>query len=218
MSLQNLILLQNLYRQKILGFEYCEQFNINEEHFQIKAKNMTELKNHISSCHLCDLSKSRSQSMVGFGDEKANLMIIDFSVSSIEDTQNGYYIGRSGESLKKMCENVLKLSIEDIYLTHAIKCKTLSSNEPSPSECQSCKPYLFSQIEFIKPKIVVTLGEQSYKNLTGDDDFDSVRGNVINLQNYKLIPIYHPSYLLRNPELKKTTLNDLKTIKNIIDF
>ncbi|WP_324172891.1 uracil-DNA glycosylase [Sulfurimonas sp.] len=216
-SFQNLLLLQNLYRQKTLGFEYIDPFSVNIKTSNIKPNTLNELNQNISSCHLCDLSKSRKQSMEGFGNPNANLMIVDFSVSLSEDSSNSYFVGNSGNSLTNMINNVLKLEISDIYFTHAIKCKPLNSNTPSASEWDSCKSYLFSQIEFIKPKIIVTLGEQSYYKLTNEDkDFQSVRGHVIDFKKYKLIPIYHPQHLLRNPELKKITLNDLKTIKSCL--
>jgi len=198
-SYQNLVLLQNLYRQKALGFEYSDPFFVNEKNGFEKPKSLKELSINISTCHLCDLSKSRSQSMSGFGSHDAELMIVDFSVSSNEDSTNSYYVGRSGETLKNMINNVLNLSIEDVYFTHAIKCKPLSSNIPSKSEFNSCKSYLFSQIEFVKPKVIVTLGKDAYAKVTGEEEnFESVRGHVIDFKNYKLIPIYHPQYLLRN--------------------
>lgn len=216
-SFQNLSLLQNLYRMKALGFEYTDPFSVNEKNSYEVPNSLDELSHNISTCHLCDLSKSRSQSMSGYGNKNASLMIIDFSVSSNEDSSNSYFVGRSGESLKNMCEKVLELNTSEIYFTHAIKCKPLNSNTPSFSEWNSCKPYLFSQIEFVKPKIIVTLGKDAYAKVTGEDEnFESVRGHVINFKNYKLIPIYHPQYLLRNPELKKITLNDLKTIKSCL--
>ncbi|MEA1893153.1 MAG: uracil-DNA glycosylase [Campylobacterota bacterium] len=216
-SFQNLALLQNLYRQKAMGFEYVDPFSINEKNTYKDPDTLEELSQNISTCHLCDLSKSRKQSMSGFGNPDADLMIVDFSVSSSEDTDNAYYSGRSGESLVKMIENVLCLKIEDIYFTHAIKCKPLNSNIPSKSEWDSCKSYLFTQIEFVKPKLIVTLGEEAYFKLTNEDrDFQSVRGHVIDFKKYKLIPIYHPQFLLRNPELKKITFNDLKTIKSCL--
>jgi len=155
--------------------------------------------------------------MSGYGNQNADLMIIDYDISQTQDATNSYYSGRSGETLKKMIENVLHLNVEDVYLTHAIKCKPLKSNKPSPSEWNSCKAYLFSQIEFIQPKVVVTLGNEAYNCVTEDNDnFDNVRGHVIDFKKYKLVPIYHPQYLLRNPELKKITMNDLKTIKSCL--
>lgn len=216
-SFQNLVLLQNLYRLKALGFEYSDPFFVNEKSADNIPLNLKELAQNISTCHLCDLSKSRTQSMSGYGNENADLMIIDFSVSMSDDTLNAYYSGRSGETLTNMIEKVLEMRIDDVYFTHAIKCKTLNSNTPSLSEWDSCKSYLFSQIEFVKPKIVVTLGEESYYKVTGErDNFNNVRGHVIDFKKYKLIPIYHPQYLLRNPELKKITMNDLKTIKSCL--
>lgn len=215
-SYQNIVLLQNLYRLKSIGFEYIDHFNVNETSSFVTPNSLGELASNISSCHLCDLSKSRTQSMSGFGNENADLMIIDFSVSQVQDTTNSYYAGRSGETLKNMIENVIELSIHDVYLTHCIKCKPLNSNRPSPSEWNSCKSYLYSQINFVKPKVVVTLGNEAYNHLTNDDNFENVRGHMINFQEYKLVPIYHPGHLLRNPELKKITLNDLKTIKSCL--
>jgi len=216
-SYQNLVLLQNLYRQKVLGFEYSDPFSVNEKNGFEKPFSLDELSLNISTCHLCDLSKSRSQAMSGFGSQNAKLMIIDFSVSSNEDMTNTYYSGRSGETLKNMINNVLGLNIDDVYFTHAVKCKPLNSNIPSKSEFNSCKSYLFSQIKFIKPKVIVTLGKDAYEKVTAEENnFESVRGHVINFKDYKLIPIYHPQYLLRNPESKKTTLNDLKTIKSCL--
>jgi len=216
-SFQNLVLLQNLYRLKALGFEYSDSFSVNQKDTHIKATNIKELEKNIQSCHLCDLSKSRTQSMSGFGDLNANLMIIDFSVSLNDDSTNSYYNGRSGETLKKMIENVLNLDINDVYFTHAVKCKPLNSNIPSDSEFNSCKNYLFSQIEFIKPKVIVTLGEEAYAKVTSEkENFSDVRGHVIDFTNYKLVPIFHPNHLLRNPDDKKITLNDLKTIKSCL--
>ena len=214
-SYQNLVLLQNLYRLKAMGYEYIDHFNINEKtSYEIPAS-MDELASNISSCHLCDLSKSRTQSMGGYGTKDADLMVVDFSVSQTQDSSNNYYSGRSGETLKNMIEKVLHISTEDVFLTHCIKCKPLNTNKPSPSEYNSCKSYLYSQIEFIKPKVIVTLGEDAYSHLTGDNgNFENVRGHVIAFKDMKLIPIYHPQYLLRNPESKKITMNDLKTIKS----
>ena len=216
-SYQNLVLLQNLYRLRAMGFEYIDHFNINEKTSYEKPNSLDELSSNISSCHLCDLSKSRIQSMSGFGNANADLMIIDFSVSQTQDSTNSYYGGRSGETLKNMIENVLKISVNDAYVTHCVKCKPLNSNTPSPSEYNSCKSYLYSQIEFIKPKVIVTLGEDAYSHLTGDtDNFTNVRGHVIDFKDNKLIPIFHPNHLLRNPESKKITLNDLNTIKSCL--
>ena len=201
-----------------MGFEYIDPFSVNVKSGFETPNTIEALSKNIETCHLCDLSKSRTQSMSGYGNKNADLMIIDYHVSQTQDSENNLYAGRSGDTLKNMIEKVLELSLEDVYLTHAVKCKPLKSNKPSPSEWDSCKSYLFSQIDFIKPKIIVTLGSEAYSHITQDEDnFENVRGHVIDFKNYKLIPIYHPLYLFRNPEFKKTTMNDLKTIKSCLE-
>jgi len=216
-SYQNLILIQNLHRLKAIGFNYINPFNINEKHYYSKPLSFSALLKDISQCHLCDLSKSRLQSMAGYGDIHSNIMVVDFNVSESQDRENNYYSGRSGEMLKEMLEKTLMLNIENIYYTHSIKCKPLNSNIPSSSEWNSCRSYLFTQIEFIKPKIILTLGEDVYRNITSDtENFEKIRGHIIDFKEYKLIPIYHPKHILRNPELQQITLNDLKKIKSYL--
>jgi DNA polymerase len=216
-SFQNLLLLENLYRLRALGFEYIDPFSINQKTQNEKPKTINALAKNVSTCYLCDLSKSRTQSMSGYGNPNADIMIIDYAVSLSEDSTNSYYSGRSGEILKNMIENVLELKVEDVYFTHAIKCKPLNSKTPSDSEWDSCKNHLSSQIEFVNPKVVVTLGKDAYAKVTSENDnFQSVRGHVIDFKNYKLVPIHHPNHLLRNPDDKKIAFNDLKTIKSCI--
>jgi DNA polymerase len=200
-----------------MGFEYIDPFSVNEKTNHNVPNTIEELTQNISTCHLCDLSKSRTQSMSGYGSTNAELFIIDYQVSQAQDSTNNLYAGRSGETLKNMIEKVLEISIDNVFFTHAIKCKPLKSNKPSPSELNSCKSYLFSQIEFVKPKVIVTLGSEAYSSLTQDDgNFENVRGHVIKFQDAKLIPIYHPLHLFRNPELKKPTMHDLKTIRSCL--
>ena len=216
-SLQNLALLQNLYRLQILGFEYVDHFNPDTQQSYEDASSIEDVQKTIQNCHLCDLSKSRTQSMSGQGSIDASLFIVDFTVSQAQDSSANYYAGRSGDILRKMIENVLHFSVDDVYLTHVVKCKPFAGEEPSVSTLQSCKGYLFTQLHLIKPKVIVTLGKEAYTYLSGDtQDFEHVRGHVITFEGAKLIPIYHPQFLLRNPEYKKITLNDLKTIKSCL--
>ncbi|MBA1438804.1 MAG: uracil-DNA glycosylase [Epsilonproteobacteria bacterium] len=216
-SFQNLVLLQNLYRLRSIGFEYIDHFDCNTSQGFENATTLDELASNIQRCHLCDLSKSRTQSVTGRGNSNSDLFIIDYVVSQSQDLSNDHYAGRSGDTLKKMIENVLELTADNVYISHAIKCKPLQGNKPSSSEWNSCKNYLFSELEFVRPKVIVTLGEDAYKHLTGDTQkFDNVRGHLIDFGASKLVPILHPQYLLRNPESKKTTLNDLKTIKSCL--
>ena len=184
---------------------------------QLLPHELMPLHQMVSSCHLCDLSKSRSQAMPGFGNPNADVMVVDAYVSMAEDESGTYFSGRSGSSLKKMIENVLRIPHQSVYLTHAVKCKPSGSKTPSPSEWNSCKPYLFKQIELIRPKVIIALGPDAYALLTGDENgFDQVRGQKIAFGSHTLVGIYHPQFLLRNPSLKQATLHDLQTIKSCL--
>lgn len=218
-SYQNIALLQNLYRLKALGFSYVDPIQPNA--FQPKilplADSYETLCATISQCHLCDLSKSRTQSMVGFGNPHPKVVIVDEVVSAAEDSSNGYYAGRSGTMLRDMIEKVVQLSIDEVYFTHAVKCKPYGFQKPSPSECRSCSPFLHQQLTLLSPKLIIALGDQAYRLLTHDEgDFEQVRGQRIPFGEYTVIPLYHPAFLVRNPSFKKEALRDLQSIKNFL--
>ena len=216
-SFQNLKILQNLYRLKSIGFDYCDPFEINSGDTEVVASDIDSLQKQIHTCHLCDFSKSRTQSMPGWGKRNAKVMFVDHVVSQMEDNTNSYFCGRSGEMLRKMVENVLELDINEVYYTHTIKCKPLQIQPTYQTQWQSCKRYLLSQIEIISPKIIITLGEEAFENLTEQKgEFEKLRGHTVAFGKTKIIPIYHPNFLLRNPNMKKITLNDLKTIKTFL--
>ena len=218
-SYQNLAYLENLYRLKSLGFNYVDPINPNKSQEQTSSlpNSYETLYATIQGCHLCDLSKSRSQSMVGQGTLHPKIVFLDAFVSSAEDESNTYYTGRSGVMLRDMIEKVLGLSIDDVYITHAVKCKPFGFQQPSPSECNSCSPYLHKQLEILSPKLIVTLGSEAYELLSNDkSDFDRLRGEKIPFGNSTIIPLHHPTFLVRNPSLKKETMRDLQTIKEAL--
>lgn len=218
-SYQNLAYLENLYRLKSLGFNYVDPISPNKSQDQTSSlpNSYETLAQTIRGCHLCDLSKSRSQSMVGQGTLHPKIVFLDAFVSSAEDESNGYYTGRSGVMLRDMIEKVLGLSVDDVYITHAVKCKPFGFQQPSPSECSSCSPFLHKQLEILSPKIIVPLGCDAYELLTHDtSDFDRLRGQKIPFGNSHIIPLFHPTFLLRNPSFKKETMRDLQTIKEAL--
>ena len=218
-SYQNLALLENLYRLKALGFSYVDPINPNKDQSQTSSlpNSFETLNNTIKGCHLCDLSKSRTQSMTGFGSTHPKILFLDAFVSSAEDETNSYYAGRSGSMLRDMIEKVLNLTLNEVYTTHAVKCKPFGFQQPSSSECSSCSPYLHKQLEILSPRLVVTLGEDAYRLLTHDEsDYDRVRGHIIPYGSISIIPIHHPTFLVRNPSFKKEAMRDLQTIKEAL--
>jgi len=217
-SYQNLALLENLYRLKSLGYKYVDPISPNLPSISTALPaSLSQLNQTIKQCHLCDLSKSRRQSMNGYGSINATVLFVDAYVSAAEDESNSYYTGRSGSMLRDMIEKVLGLTIDQVYITHAVKCKPFGFQTPSVSECNSCYPYLAKQIEMISPTIIVALGNDAYSLLQdGAEDFDLLRGQLIPYGNTLLIPLYHPTFLLRNPSYKKDAMRDLQMIKDTL--
>jgi len=217
-NLKNALLLKQLYTQKELGFCYTSVIPFGDESIDIVLPNDMELLyKQTLTCHLCPLSKTRTHVVFGEGNPNAKLMFVGEGPGANEDIQGKPFVGKSGELLSKMIENVLELKREDVYIANIVKCRPPNNRTPHEEEAHTCLPYLQKQIELIKPSIVVTLGATAYKYLTNDNTpITKIRGVLSNQKNYKLIPTYHPSYLLRNPSAKKEVFEDLKLIKSIM--
>ena len=217
-NLKNALLLKQLYLLKQLGYNYTSVTAFKEDEPDLTLPNTLEtLKKQAHACHLCQLSKSRTNVVFGEGNADADIMFVGEAPGATEDSSGKPFVGRSGELLTKMIENVLSLSREDVYISNIVKCRPRDNMEPTPTEAHTCQPYLLKQIELIKPKIIVALGATAYHYLTGDDsDISKVRGTLHKQDTYTLIPTYHPSYLLRNPSAKKEVFEDLKMIKEMM--
>lgn len=219
-SYQNLVLLKSLYRYRALGFSYIDPVSVNSDPQPFSMSlpdDIAVLHKQMAQCHLCDLSKVRQRVLCGTGSPQASVMFIDAFPSMGEDETGQSFSGNSGASLQKMIENVLGLNINEVYLTHVLKCRPSHNHKLLDSELSSCKPYLLKQIELVNPKVIVTLGELAYSSLVKDATaFENVRGEKIAYEKRILVPIYHPSHLLRNPSLKKCTMGDLINIKGLL--
>ena len=211
-------ILQHLYRLKSFGETYVDPINVTNPIQAKLPQDITKLASIVNECHLCELSKSRKNVIFGEGNPTAKVMFIGDVPTSTEDDTGHPFVGRAGEMLGKMIENVLGLKREEVYITNILKCKPPQNRLISLEEIQMCQPYLLKQIEIIDPLIIVALGATSYKYLSGDNTpIMRVRGQVLNFHNRKLLPTLHPSYLLRNPSAKKEVFNDLLYIKELID-
>ncbi len=217
-NLKNALLLKQLYKLKQLGYSYTSVVPFKEEEPDLTLPNTLEkLKKQAHDCHLCLLSKSRTNVVFGEGDLNADLMFIGEAPGATEDRLGKPFVGRSGELLTKMIENVLQLKREEVYITNIVKCRPTDNREPSATEAHTCQPFLLKQIELIRPKIIVALGATAYHYLSGDEtNISKVRGTIHKQNGYTLIPTYHPSYLLRNPSAKKDVFEDLKMIKELM--
>jgi len=215
-NLKNALLLKQLYQLRNLGYKYTSLRPYQEKEPKLSLPNSLEtLKKQALECHLCELSKHRQKVVFGEGNPNARLMFVGESPSLSDNSSGKIFSGRAGESLTKMIENVLGLSRKEVYITNVLKCK--GTENPSPSQAHTCQFYLFKEIELIKPKLIIALGESAYHYLSHDNSpLKEIRGRVLEKENYTLIATYHPSFLLRNPSLKKEVFEDLKKIKSLL--
>jgi len=217
-NLRNALLLKQLYQLKQLGYNYTNITAYKEDQLDLSLPNTLEsLQKQAQNCHLCELSKSRGKVVFGEGNPHADILFIGEAPGATEDSSGKPFVGRSGELLTKMIENVLQISRSDVYITNIVKCRPPNNQVPTPTQAHTCQPYLLKQIELIKPKLIVTLGATAYHYLTGDETgITKIRGTLHEQNGYTLIPTYHPSYLLRNPTAKKEVFEDLLKVKDLI--
>lgn len=202
-----------------MGFEYFQEYRpLSLSKQPALSHNLEELKNSVAQCHLCALAKSRKNVIFGAGNLKAKVMFIGDNPGVSEDESGMLFTGKSGEMLANMIEKVLLLSKEEVYVTTILKCKTPDNRVPTPEEVACCKPYVMQQIQTIRPQIIVALGSTSFHHLTGEYDtpIDKIRGSVLNFGEAKLIPTFHPSFLLRNPSAKKEVFADMLKVRSML--
>ena len=217
--MERLKLLKKLYTAKHFGYRYFDDIkpthNISDDK---RYTSLEELRKEVFSCHLCELVKTKKNYVFGEGNESADLMFVGEAPGAYEDEMGRPFVGRAGELLTKIINNVLELDRSDVYIANIVKCRPPNNATPTEEIADSCKGYLFKQIEFIKPKIIVALGATAYKYLTNDLDakITKIRGNLIDWGGIKLMPTYHPSYLLRNPSAKKEVFIDIKNVKALL--
>ena len=217
--IEKIRLLKLLYQYRALGFEFFQEYRpLSLSRQPALSQNLEELKSSVAGCHLCALAKSRKNVIFGAGNLKAKVMFIGDNPGVSEDETGMLFTGKSGELLAKMIENVLLIPKEEVYVTTILKCKTPDNRVPTPEEVTCCKPYVMQQIQTIRPQIIVALGSTSFHHLTGEYDtpIDKIRGTVLNFGEAKLIPTFHPSFLLRNPSAKKEVFADMLKIRSML--
>ena len=215
--LYNALQLKRLYQLKQMGFRYVPLIEKKAPAGNVLPDNLDALRQMVAQCHLCPLSKTRTKTVFGEGDPHASLMFVGEGPGAQEDITGRPFVGRAGELLTKMIESVLEIPRERVYIANIVKCRPPNNRAPTPEEAHSCLPYLQKQIRLVAPSVIVALGATAYHYLTGDrTGITKVRGRIIDMEGFKLVPTYHPSYLLRNPSAKKEAYRDLLTIRGLL--
>ncbi|HEX4567634.1 MAG TPA: uracil-DNA glycosylase [Vicinamibacterales bacterium] len=168
-------------------------------------------------CSRCKLhTLGRKQIVFGVGDPNADLMFVGEAPGADEDIQGIPFVGRAGQLLTKMIE-AINLKREQVYIANVIKCRPPGNRNPEPDEIEQCEPFLFRQIEAVKPKVIVALGSFAAKTLLrSDESISRLRGRIYDFRGAKLIPTFHPSFLLRSPDRKRDAWEDLKKARALI--
>ncbi|MBW4595615.1 MAG: uracil-DNA glycosylase [Brasilonema angustatum HA4187-MV1] len=161
--------------------------------------NMTELAQHCDRCYRCSLGNTRTHAVVGRGNLKAPIMVVGEAPGQTEDETGLPFVGKAGQLLEKIFASV-KLDTEtDVYICNINKCRPPDNRVPTTEEMEACKPYLLEQIRLVDPKIILFVGATAVKGLTGDKRaISKIRGEWMEWDGRLCMPIFHPSYLLRN--------------------
>jgi uracil-DNA glycosylase family 4 len=168
-------------------------------------------------CSRCKLhTLGRKQVVFGVGNPNADLMFVGEAPGADEDIQGEPFVGRAGQLLTKIIE-AIDLKREDVYIANVIKCRPPGNRNPEPDEVEQCEPFLFRQIDVIRPKVIVALGKFAAQCLLKTDaPITRIRGREFSYRDAVLIPTYHPAYLLRNPSAKRDVWEDMKRVRAIL--
>ena len=172
---------------------------------------LAELNASTQKCRKCPLSGTRNSVVFGEGSPTADLMFIGEGPGYDEDQQGRPFVGKAGELLTKMI-NAMQFTRAEVYIANIVKCRPPQNRNPLPEEAEVCLPYLRRQIELINPKVIVILGAVPLKFLLNKTGIMRLRGNWDSYNGIKVMPTFHPAYLLRNPNAKREVWNDLQQV------
>ncbi|MHB1285700.1 MAG: uracil-DNA glycosylase [Leptospirales bacterium] len=183
-------------------------------------EDVTELDNlrlMALSCQRCSLAETRQNVVFGEGSGHSGLMFVGEGPGADEDRTGRPFVGRAGDLLTKMIL-AMGLKREDVYIANTVKCRPPGNRVPAPEERESCSPFLLDQIRILKPRYMVLLGQTAMQTLLSrPEGISRLRGQECRLVDFpgvRVLPTYHPAYLLRNPNAKRDVWSDLQTVMN----
>jgi len=180
---------------------------------------LEELERRVQDCQRCGLAKGRTQVVFGEGDPQADLMFVGEGPGEVEDRTGRPFVGPAGQLLTQILASV-GIPREEVYITNVVKCRPPGNRVPTRQEMDACWEWLAAQIALINPKIIVTLGNAATQRLLGrSEGIGQLRGRFYRWKGgIEVFPMFHPSFLLRNPSRKKgspkyLTWLDIQTVK-----
>ena len=177
-----------------------------------KEADLEKVYQEMKTCHLCPLGKTRRNLVFGAGNPDARIVFVGEAPGADEDEQGLPFVGRAGQLLTKIIE-AMDLKRKDVYICNILKCRPPGNRNPLPKEIGLCEPFLKKQLQVISPQVICALGTFAAQTLLKTDVPISVlRGRFHSYEGIKLMPTYHPAYLLRNPSAKKLVWEDVQMI------
>ncbi len=183
----------------------------------IEVENLASFYEQIKNCQKCKLSKSRTKLVFGVGNEKANLMCVGEGPGHDEDKMGEPFVGAAGQLLDRILASV-GFTRDEVYIANIVKCRPPGNRDPEEEEIEECLPFLKKQIDLIKPKIILALGKVAARTLLQKEStIARLRENTHTLGTIKVVVTYHPAALLRNPQLKRQTWEDVQKLRSLYD-
>jgi DNA polymerase len=181
------------------------------------AAALVSIREDLGDCMRCKLhAQGRKQIVYGVGNASADLMFVGEAPGADEDIQGEPFVGRAGQLLTKIIE-AMGYTRKDVYIANVLKCRPPGNRNPEPDEVASCQPFLFRQIDVVQPKVMVALGTFAAQALLNTKDpISRLRGRAWPCRDRLLVPTFHPAFLLRSPERKRDTWDDMKLVMSIL--
>lgn len=178
---------------------------------------LEDVATEIATCRKCFLCEGRKKTVPGEGNPRARLMFVGEGPGQTEDETGRPFVGRAGELLTQIIEAV-ELQRDEVYIANVVKCRPPQNRKPLPDEITACSPYLERQIELVQPKVLVALGATAAEAmLRVKKSLTELRGRVHSYRGIPLVVTYHPAALLRNPNWKKPTWDDIRIARQLLD-
>ncbi len=194
------------------SMEYTSMF----DNVPSAKESLEEIRRDLGDCERCKLSRHRKNIVFGSGNSHAELMFVGEAPGADEDEQGLPFVGRAGQLLTRIIE-AMGLRREEVYICNILKCRPPDNRNPEADEIAACEPFLFRQIESVKPKVICALGAFGAQTLLHTTEaIGRLRGKLIDYRGAVLMATYHPAYLLRNPIEKRKVWDDMKVIRNFI--
>ncbi|HNY49001.1 MAG TPA: uracil-DNA glycosylase [Smithella sp.] len=178
-----------------------------------KEQMLQIIRQEMGDCQLCPLGKTRKNLVFGVGNPEARIVFVGEAPGADEDEQGLPFVGRAGQLLTDIIVKGMKMQRKDVYICNILKCRPPGNRNPQPDEISRCEPFLKKQLQLIAPEIICALGTFAAKTLLKTEiPISALRGRFHLYEGIKLMPTYHPAYLLRNPSAKKQVWEDIQMI------